>query len=291
MPQAQSIHDCIYSHYDSLSGQLQRAARFVLEHSDEVATRSLRHLASTSNLSPSAFSRLARAIGFASYEDLRELCRSDIKKRKISFADKARTLQNPDQVDSSQGAFIARQATASIENIDKLLNSVDIKQLESIAERLANARNVFLVGAMSSSGFINYLAYMGNMAFSNWRMLSENINPAGNDLAEANQKDTLLVITKFPYTRSSIEATKLAQRKKVNIVAITDDADSPVIPFANDAILVSAESPQFFSSHVATLVLIESLMGMTVARGGSAASERIAKVEQTNRDLNCYWSN
>ncbi|MCP4188608.1 MAG: MurR/RpiR family transcriptional regulator [Gammaproteobacteria bacterium] len=286
MPHSQSIQDCIYNHYDSLSGQLQRVAKFVLEHPDEVATRSLRHLASTSNLSPSAFSRLARAIGFGSYEDLRELCRGDIKKRKISFADKAKTLQNPDQ-----GTFITRQAAASIENIDKLLNSVDIIQLESIAEKLASARKVFLVGAKSSMGFVNYLAYMGNMAFPNWRILSEGVNPAGNDLSDANRRDMLLVITKYPYTCSSIETTKFAYSKKVGIVAITDDADSPVIPFANETIMVSAESPQFFSSHVATLVLIESLMGMTVARGGSAASDRIAAVEQTNHDLNCYWSN
>ncbi|MCP4186893.1 MAG: MurR/RpiR family transcriptional regulator, partial [Gammaproteobacteria bacterium] len=130
----------------------------------------------------------------------------------------------------------------------------------------------------------------GNMAFPNWRILSESINPAGNDLSDAGRNDVLLVITKYPYTRSSIETTKLAHSKKVRVVAITDDADSPVIPFASETILVSAESPQFFSSHVATLVLIESLMGMTVARGGSAASERIAAVEQTNHDLNCYWS-
>ncbi len=114
MLQPESIQDCIYRHYDDLSGQLQRAARFVLDHPDEVATRSLRHLASISQLSRSAFSRLARATGFDNYEDMRELCRGDIKKRKISFADKARTLQSPEQADSSKGTFIARQAAASI---------------------------------------------------------------------------------------------------------------------------------------------------------------------------------
>jgi len=290
MLQTESIQDCIYRQYDDLSGQLQRAARFVLDHPDEVATRSLRHLASISQLSPSAFSRLARATGFDTYEDMRELCRGDIKKRKISFADKARTLQNPDQADTSRGAFIARQAAASIDNISQLLNTADIKQLELVAKKLANARSVFLVGAMSSSGFINYLSYMGNMAFTNWRSLGETVSPAGNSLADANKNDVLLVITKFPYTRSSVEATKLAQQKNMTVIVITDANDSPVIPFANHTFVIPTESPQFFSSHVATLVLIESLMGMTIAQGGKAASERIAAVEQANQALDCYWS-
>ncbi len=290
MLKTESIQDCIYRQYDNLSGQLQRAARFVLDHPDEVATRSLRHLASISQLSPSAFSRLARATGFNNYEDLRELCRGDIKKRKISFADKARTLQNPDQADTSQGAFITRQATASIENISQLLNTVDIKQLELVARKLANARSVFLVGAMSSSGFISYLSYMGNMAFTNWRSLGETVSPAGNSLADANKNDVLLVITKFPYTRSSVEATRLARQKNMMVIVITDATDSPVIPFANHTFIIPTESPQFFSSHVATLVLIESLMGMTIARGGQAASKRIAAVEQANQALDCYWS-
>ncbi len=290
MQQAGSIHDCIYHQYDNLSGQLQRAARFVLDHPDEVATRSLRHLASISQLSPSTFSRLARATGFNKYEDMRELCRGDIKKRKISFADKARTLQNLDQADTSQGAFIARQAAASIENIGQLLDTVDINQLELVAKKLANARNVFLVGAMSSSGFISYLSYMGNMAFTNWRTLGESVSPAGNSLADADENDVLLVITKFPYTRSSVEATKLARQKNLSVIVITDATDSPVIPFASDTFIIPTESPQFFSSHVATLVLIESLMGMTVAQKGKVASERIAAVEQANQALDCYWS-
>ena len=285
----QSIQDCIYRHYDSLSSQLQRAAKYILDHPDEVATRSLRHLASISKLSPSAFSRLTRALGFDTYEDLRELCRGDIKKRKISFADKARSLQNPDQVDNSQGAFIARQAAASIDNIDLLLNSVDVKQLESVAKQLASAGTVYLAGALSSSGFVNYLSYMGNMAFDNWHSIGETVSPAGNKLAEASDRDMLLVITKSPYSRSSIETAKLAKQKKLTVVAITDATDSPIISFARHTFVVSTESPQFFSSHIATLVLLESLMGMTVAHGGKAASERIAAVEQANEALNCYW--
>ena len=290
MQKTESIQDCIYHHYEELSGQLQRAARFVLDHPDEVATRSLRHLANISQLSPSAFSRLARATGFDNYEDMRELCRGDIKKRKISFADKARTLQNPSQTDSSKGTFIARQAAASIENIDQMLNTADPTQLEAVANKLAVARNVFLVGAMSSSGFINYLSYMGNMAFKSWRSLNDVASPAGNILADANNNDVLLVITKFPYTRSSVEATRLAQKKNLTIIVITDATDSPVIPFSNYTFVVPTESPQFFSSHVATLVLIESLMGMTIAQGGKAASERIAAVELANESLDCYWS-
>ncbi|MGV0036739.1 MAG: MurR/RpiR family transcriptional regulator [Candidatus Azotimanducaceae bacterium WSBS_2022_MAG_OTU7] len=289
MHQAATIQDLIHNHYDSLSEQLQRAAKYVVEHSDEVATRSLRQLAGISKLSPPTYSRLARAVGCDHYEELRDLCRNEMKRRKISFADKARALQHPADADTSQGVFVARQAAAAIDNIDTLLNTIDTNRLELLAERLANARQVFLVGAMSSRGFVDYMAYMASMALSNWHLLGTGATQVGTGLAEANCKDVLLVITKSPYARSSVEAAKLASNNKLYVAAITDGVDSPVALFADMTFLVTVESPQFFSSHVATLVLIEALMGMIVARSGSPTGQRITAVERANRELGAYW--
>lgn len=285
-----SVQERIHKHYESLSGQLQCAAKYLIENPDEVASRSLRHVASVSKLSPPTYSRLARAVGCENYEELRELCRREMKRRKFSFADKARALQFPEEANTGQGVFIARQAAAAIDNIDNLLNTIDTNRLELLAEKLANARSVYLVGAMSSHGFVDYMAYMASMAMNNWHVLGSVTTQIGVGLAEAGGDDILLVITKSPYARSSVQAAKIACKKKLYVAAITDDVDSPVTQFADATFLVAVESPQFFSSHVATLVLIEALMGMVVSRSDSTTGQRITAVERANFELGEYWS-
>ncbi|MDA9982687.1 hypothetical protein N9H39_08130 [Gammaproteobacteria bacterium] len=52
---------------------------------------------------------------------------------------------------------------------------------------------------------------------------------------------------------------------------------------------MSTESPQFFTSHVATLVLLESLIAMVLRRIGYDAQKRIESVGAINQSLGEYW--
>ncbi len=275
-----------------LSPKLRRAATYVAEHPDEVATRSLRHLAGVTGLTPTTFSRMATALGFENYEALRETCRLQLKRNQLSFAEKAGVLQSDgtSHAGPRKGLFVVRQGRAAIDNISALINGADPKQLESIAGRLAGARKVLLVGMMSSRPFVEYAEYMASMAFENWSVYSQESGPLAAAPAGMDDTDVALVVSTAPYAGRSIRAAQQASRRGAFVIAITDGVMSPLASASSVALVVNTESPQFFSSHVATLVLIESLVGMAVARGGKASRDRIAAVEQGCREMGEYWS-
>jgi len=52
---------------------------------------------------------------------------------------------------------------------------------------------------------------------------------------------------------------------------------------------VATESPNFFPSYAATVVMLETLIGMVIRRSGKPAQRRIAAVENTNRQNGEYW--
>ena len=72
-------------------------------------------------------------------------------------------------------------------------------------------------------------------------------------------------------------------------MGITDAVLSPLTTYLDISLVVSTDSPQFFSSHMATLLLIESIIGMTVARNGDIALSRIAEVEAASHKIGEYW--
>ena len=61
------LRDRVLPKLDSLSPKLRRAALYVVEHPEEVATRSLRRVARATEMSPPTFSRLAEELNFESY--------------------------------------------------------------------------------------------------------------------------------------------------------------------------------------------------------------------------------
>ena len=93
----------IESAFDTLSGQLQRAARFVADHPAEVAMHSMRRVASQAGVAPATMLRLARRLGLEDYETLRGICRDVVRRGTDGspFAQRGRALQsrNEDQRD------------------------------------------------------------------------------------------------------------------------------------------------------------------------------------------------
>ena len=84
------VQERISTKMTMLSPQLQRAAQFVSENPEGVATRSLRYVAKLTGISPPTFTRLASALGYEKYEGLRESCRDQIMKQGLIFAARQR---------------------------------------------------------------------------------------------------------------------------------------------------------------------------------------------------------
>jgi DNA-binding MurR/RpiR family transcriptional regulator len=267
---------------DTLSPKLQRAGRFALEHPEEIATRSLRNVAKQVGVSAPTFSRLADVLGCESYDDLREMCRSHLRKQEHQFAAKARALQDTTGLENAGSAFIVQQAKASIANINSLLTQIDLAQVEHAAERLGQARKVVLVGTMSSRPFIDYLAYVASMGFDNWHVLGSGPGSDTGLLYDVGRLDAALVLSNAPYASASVQAARRLHGSGAHVIGLTDTLGSPLCQFCNSVFFVSTESPQFFTSHTATLVLLESLIGLVVGRGGKRVRERIARIEAAN---------
>lgn len=287
-----SIEDRVAARLDGLSPRLRSAAAFVAAHPEEVATRTLRQVARAANLTPPTLSRLARALGCGNYEELREICRRELKRRNRSLADKAQALLELTTVGGAperSGVFIA-QAKAAVANIQDLMETVDLEKLRQAAAALAGARKVVLVGASSGLAVVSYFARMGQMAFDNWQVAGADGAMWASTVARLGPGDAVVVVSLDPYASVSVRAAELARAAGADVVAITDSLQSPLARVATTCFIVGTDSPQFFPSHVAPLVLVEALMGMVVRRGGDRVAERIKSAEAAGHRLAEYWS-
>ncbi|MFP4275415.1 MAG: MurR/RpiR family transcriptional regulator, partial [Paracoccaceae bacterium] len=132
--------------YGALSARLKQAADYVVENPLDATTRSLRAVANDSGLPPATFSRMARAIGYGSFEDLREDMRRSLGRRVSSFSQRAERLRADHGGDT--GAFLSAHMEACIAKIRSLGTGVDPSRLEATVEALHRARRVVLLGGL-----------------------------------------------------------------------------------------------------------------------------------------------
>lgn len=270
---------------EGLSPQLRRAARFVVDNPGEVATRSLRHIAQVADLPPPTFSRLARAVGYESYDALRDLCREALLDRRSGIAEKAQALLEGD----GETPFVSQHAAASIYAIEALLRDLDHAALQDAARILAGARRVVLIGAMSARAFVDYASYLADMSLEGWSVIGRGAVSLAAETRDLGPKDAALVLTMEPYASRSIDTAREVANTGARLIAVTDSRLSPVASVAAQSLIVSPDSPQFFPSHVAATVLIEALVGMVVKEKGAEAQRRIADTERRSHHLREYW--
>ncbi len=273
----------------ALSPQLRRAARFIVEHSGDVATRSQRHISTVSQLPAPTFTRLARAVGLQSYDQLRDLCREDVLRNKTILADRAKSLIAEVNENAEEPSLIARHAASAIRNLQRVVEQTDPDRLTNAAQLLADARRVVLIGEMSARGLMDYVSYMANMSLTEWKVLDRASESLSSELAFLGSKDACIVTAVSPYSTRSLKIVRHIVEAGIPVVAITDNALSPLVSLADHSFFVVTESPQFFPSHVALTVVLEVLIDMVIRERGIEAQKHIAAVERQNHKLNEYW--
>lgn len=273
--------------YDGLSGALRLAADYLADNPVDTASRTLRTVSKDSGISPAAFSRLARALDYDGFEELREEMRAKIGRRVNDFADRAQELQRAHS--DGKASFIDAHFAACQANLKDFVESVDRDALNAAVDQIAAARKVLLLGALGSTGVVEYLAYIANFCADNWVLASRQGASLGAGLTGLDKRDVVIIVTKPPFSDRAIRAAELAHQRGVYVVLITDTHACPALKFSNARFVLATDSPHFYSSYVVTLFLVETLIGILVSRSGPAAYARVAEVESASRVLAEVW--
>lgn len=140
------LHSHIIERFDDMSEQLQQAARHILEHPQEVALVSMRELARNAGVQPSTMTRLAKFLGFPGYEDFRVQHADVIRVNADGFA--ARAMQR-DEAGANDEGLAHRMLQSISAQIARLCEPETLSRLNEMAERLATARRVYVLGLRS----------------------------------------------------------------------------------------------------------------------------------------------
>ena len=107
------LREKLISDYAKLSPQMQKAARYILDHPNEVALRSMRALAAAAGVPPSTITRLMGAIGIETWQEFRDHYQTRLLDQPASYAQRARGTQSTEN-DANRKVSRVRKLTISV---------------------------------------------------------------------------------------------------------------------------------------------------------------------------------
>ena len=288
--QTDPLRERIISRYDEMSQQLQQAARYILEHPQDVALMSMRELARNAGVQPSTVTRLTKFLGLNSYDEIRTQHAQALRVSAEGFA--ARAIQRNSDGSVLDTHDLGRLMLQGMSvQITRLCEPASLARLSAVADVLFEAQRVYVLGLRSCHSVAWHFHYVMTLLGEKSRHLEGPAGTGGDGLMRATAKDALLVISINPYARQTLELAKIAKQRNMAIVAITDSEVSPLVSIADHSVFISTESQTFFHSLTPALAVSEVLCGLLADRNRPQAVEALTNADHYLQSLNTYTTN
>lgn len=289
MPQHDPVREQIIAQYDAMSPQLQRAARYVLEHPDEVALVSMRELARHAAVQPATMTRLAKFLGKQGYDDIREHYVAALRRGSDGFAAKVRQLGGG-TTEAASGNIAAQMLHGLSAQISQLCEPDSLQRLEAIANTLKSASKVYVLGLRSCHSVAWHFHYVMSLLGERSVHLDGPAGTGGDALVRATPEDVMLVISVKPYAVATLELTQLAKDKGLTVLSITDSEVSPLVGMSDKTIFCPTESDSFFHTLTPALAISEVLCTLLAEGDRPKALDALQRADEHFLSLNTYSS-
>jgi DNA-binding MurR/RpiR family transcriptional regulator len=269
----------------SLPLRLQEVGRFVAANDYDATTRSMRELAAVAGADPASFTRLAKALGYSGWDELRAAL-TEARRPAQSSPFSARTRLRR-QGPNADVALVSEKLEAEAAGLGRISPGA----VAQAAKALHAADRIWVAGFRSCRSVAELLNYQLRLFRPDAVQLVGGSGPEDLDLGAFRAGDAVIVIGFAPYSTASVLSARAAHRAGATLIAITDTVAAPMAEGADHLLLYeAAASPGFFPSLTGAIAIAQSLAAVTFVLGGAPAKRRLEETEARLAAMSQYVS-
>jgi DNA-binding MurR/RpiR family transcriptional regulator len=264
----------VRARFGELSPQYQAGAAFLLDHPDDVAVLSMRKVAERAAVQPATLVRLAQTLGFAGWNELRDVFVARVRTRPEAWGSRAASLVEA----APRNALTERMFAAQKHNLENT-EARNGGAFIDAAKLLHQAAHIHVAGFRSCYPIAFQLVYGYRLFRPSVSLMSAEGGTLEMQLRSITSKDAVVLVSYAPYSMDALRVLEAARQAGARVLAITDSQVAPVALGAHQALFFSLDSPSFFPSTLAGCAVAESLLAHLLAVEGKDAVRRLTEAE------------
>lgn len=251
----------VHSIFDTLSPVEKKVATYFLEHTEGVFRMPIARLAAVSDVTPVAWVRFSKTLGFDGLKELKKQLFSELNAQ-IDPSSQQETLYTDISGQTTVEEMIETVRTSSVQAVKDTMKLLDANVVREAAFSIIKSNSIKLFGvgasALVAEDFYEKLLRIGmNVVFC--RDNHAQLTYAAN----LTSKDTAIFISHSGCTQEVVETLRIAKEHGALIITITKFGRSPLVTEADYALFMSC--PEVYrrsgamSSRIAQLVVVDVL--------------------------------
>jgi DNA-binding MurR/RpiR family transcriptional regulator len=283
------IVELVEARFSSLTPQLRKAAQFVVDNPEDIALNSMRSAAARAAVHPNVMLRLARELGFDSYEPFRERFRAWIVTRGTSdWLGRARTLRER-KSGSLRAEIIREHVEQELLNLQNTFEPALVDKIVKAASLITNANNVYVLGTRSLFSVAYYFNYVCRLFSTKTILMTGFGGTFADELRSIGDTDAFFALSHQPYARDVVNAVQFAHERGSRIIVVTDSKVAPVITPDSLSIVVSNTSKSLIPTLIPAFAVAEALATFLVAEGTDETMDALARTQSQLTRFGVYF--
>ena len=163
---------------------------------------------------------------------------------------------------------------ASVRNLNLVFDCNSYDVLDRAIQALLDARHVLIIGMDLDRACALHMHQIASRRFRNWHLVERTDPVSDQNLANLTPVDVVVAIGTTPVCDSTLRVADYARSCCARVIGLTDWSDSSLAAHAHEVLLASIRGPSPFTSQVATMALVEALVGAVMAHHTHQAVQR-----------------
>ena len=272
----ENVLQTIRAGMDTFSKGQKRIAAFILDNYDRAAFMTAARLGETASVSESTVVRFAAQLGYDGYPEMQKALQELIRGKLTSIQ---RIQVSRDQMSGADilGSVMQRD----MNSIHNVIEQLDRDAFSRAVDKLLGAEHIYILGVRSSSFLAGYLNFYLHLIFKNVTLVQS--SAAGEifeQLFRSGEGDVMIAFSFPRYSKDTINAARFARSRGAEIIAITDQKQSPVAQLSSAALLAPSEMLSFIDSMTAPMSLINALLVGIATKMGTDVTKTFTTLER-----------
>lgn len=253
-----NVIENIQRHYKAFSQTECKVADCVLRYPNQVIQFTVKGLASESGVSEATVVRMCKHAGYKGYWDFRTMLARDMG-----------AIGEREKIDSDQPNAMRNIFQRYADIMLNIGSKIDAEAMWACVELINGCNEVHVIAAGDTGTLAQHMGFLlGRIG----------IKATQNGLAEyyintinlSTSNDVLIAISKSGITKNVIKGVKLAKKKGLKVIAITEYANSTLGELADYVLLCGGDSTRFDYykdyKHLNVMAVIEALLDLLTNR-------------------------
>ncbi|MFI7188162.1 MurR/RpiR family transcriptional regulator [Nocardia nova] len=271
---------------DSMSPSHRKLAERVMSDPETVAFMTVSELASAVGVNQATVVRFANGLGLQGYPGLIRLCREHLQEQ----AQLLRRFDSMEQLGNVGGGVLEQAAALDQANIARTFARIEEPTWHRVVERLARDAHVHVLGLRKSHAPAYLLGYLLGMLREDVHTINGAAGSLTDELRRVRAGDCFVAISIHRYSTDTVRAAQWARDRGAHVVALTDNAGSPLATTAHDCFLVDASSASVLRSMTAFTALAQALAAGVAQTLGHSVRSTLLEEENLLSSFGIYSS-